>query len=652
MRAVVCVRLAVTLGAVASLGVLGLAARPAAAAQGAAAAPSGAVSSPDHSNVGATHSPQVLSQLAGPVSGAGPVSSRLIGPSATAGTVTGALQGVDVASFQHPNGAAINWADVAAAGIQFAAVKATEGTYYPNPYALTDLAEAKAAGLSTIAYAYAIPNGDGGSSSPVAQADYLLSELGAATATTPVMLDIEYDPNVSTDKTNECYGLSPSAMVSWIRSFTAEVRSKTGQLPIIYTPASWWNTCTGSSTAFGQTPAWLPYYGSSGSPALPAGWANWSFWQYSSTGTVSGINAAQHTDLDQLNPGTIPLLDPGNQRSVAGSAVGWQLMQADPVAGQAPSYSASGLPPGVYVSSTGRVAGWPGHPATYQVSVGAVQSQGGSGSVSFSWTVQPAPDTGPTGLVRLDLGGKCLTDTGNRTANLTPAEIWTCNSSSAAQLWTVAQDDTLRIHGKCLDVYHAGTAAGTPVDLYTCNGGRAQQWLVGTRGQLLNPASGQCLADPGGSTTNGTRLQIRSCTRWASRKWTLPAGPVLSQLPGKCLDDSGNRTTSGNPVDLWSCDGTAAQNWRAEPDGTVRVHGKCLDVYHAGQASGTPVDLYACNGTGAQQWHLIPYRSGVSLVNPASGLCLADPADSTVNGTQLEVVTCAASDPGMAWRVH
>jgi GH25 family lysozyme M1 (1,4-beta-N-acetylmuramidase) len=651
MRAATSLRLAGALAGAASLGVLGLSARPAAAAPGHAAATAlGQAPSGDRSNVGATHSPQLLRELAGANgSASSPVSSRLTGPSASTGALSGALQGVDVASFQHPGGAAISWADVAAAGIQFAAVKAAEGAYYQNPYAPADVADAKAAGLSVVAYAFAIPNGDGASSSPVTQADYFLGYLGAAGSTVPLMLDIEYDPYVNTDKTNECYGLTPSAMVSWISSFSTEVRSKTGRLPIIYTPASWWSTCTGGSTAFAQTPVWVPGLGSSGSPPLPAGWGSWSFWQYSSTGTVTGIAAA--TDLDQLNPALLPLLDPGNQQYTSGSAVDWQLQRADPVTGQVPSFSGAGLPPGVSVSSGGRVTGWPGKPGTYQGNTRAAVSGGGSGSVSFAWTVRPAPDTGPTGRVRLDLGGKCLNDAGNHSANLTPVTIWTC-SGSTAQLWTVAQDDTLRIHGKCLDIYHSGTASGTPLDLYSCNGGRGQQWRVGTGAELVNPASGKCLIDPAGSVTNGTRLRIGSCTGRPSGKWTLPAGPVASQIPGQCLDDSGNGTANGNPVDLRSCDGTAAQAWQAEPDGTVRVHGKCLDVYHAGRVSGTPVDLYTCNGTVAQQWRVVPDGAGIRLVNPASGLCLADPGDTTANGTWLDVATCTAGDPGMNWRVH
>jgi GH25 family lysozyme M1 (1,4-beta-N-acetylmuramidase) len=588
----------------------------------------------------------LLHQLAGPAGGTGPASSGRAAPA----VIAGAVQGVDVASYQHPDGAAINWPDVAAAGVKFAVVKATEGAYYQNPNALTDLADARAAGLSVGAYAFAIPNGNGASSRAVVQADYLLRYLGADSSTVPIMLDIEYDPYVSSDGTNQCYGLKPAAMVSWVSAFDAQVQRKTGRLPVIYTPPSWWNTCAGGSTAFGQIPLWVPAYTNAASPGLPTGWSNWSIWQYTSSGTVNGIDDAGHTDLDQLNPGMIALLDPGHQQTVAGSPVDWQLKPAIPVSGRAPSFSASGLPAGISVSARGLVTGWPDRPGTYPVRVAAKHSPA-AGSVSFSWTVKRAEVAGPAGLVRLDKDGKCLHDAGNRSANGTPVNIWRC-SGSAPQRWTVAQDNTLRIHGKCLAVARSGTASGTPVDLQACNGSGAEQWRVGTRDRLVNPASHKCLADPPGSTRNGKQTQIRSCTGKASQKWTLPAGPVVSQVPALCLDDSGNATADGSPVDVSACDGGAAQAWQAQPGGTLRIHGRCLAVSRPGAVSGTPVELNSCSGGRAQQWRINAYGAGVSLVNPAAGLCLADPASAAANGTLLEVVTCKAAEPGMAWRVH
>jgi beta-glucosidase len=49
------------------------------------------------------------------------------------------------------------------------------------------------------------------------------------------------------------------------------------------------------------------------------------------------------------------------------------------------------------------------------------------------------------------------------------------------------------------------------------------------------------------------------------------------------------------------------------------------------------VQLFDCNGTGAQVWQ--PQANG-SLLNPASGRCLDDPAASTAVSTQLQIFDC------------
>jgi len=56
----------------------------------------------DHFNVGATHSPQLLRQLAGPATRAAP--ARQVPGLAPPAAAKGAERGVDVASYQHPNG--------------------------------------------------------------------------------------------------------------------------------------------------------------------------------------------------------------------------------------------------------------------------------------------------------------------------------------------------------------------------------------------------------------------------------------------------------------------------------------------------------------------------------------------------------------------
>ena len=260
-----------------------------------------AAGTPDHFNVGAAHSPQLLKQLAGPATWASP--GRQVPGLTPRAAAKIAERGVDVASYQHPNGAAINWRRVHASGIGFAAVKATEGAYYRNPYALADLVHARAAGLSVVAYAFAIPNGNGASRSPVTQANHLLRFLGPMSRRVPVMLDIEYNPYG-----RECYGLTARAMVAWISAFNSEVKAKTGRKPILYVPASWWAACTRSNKGFGQRKLWVPDYTTAPRPQLPAGWKTWSFWQYTSIGTVRGIQAPGHTDLDRANPAAPPVL--------------------------------------------------------------------------------------------------------------------------------------------------------------------------------------------------------------------------------------------------------------------------------------------------------------------------------------------------------
>ena len=619
-----------------------------------------------HFNVARTHSPKLLRELAGhpgkPKNG--------ITDNAPGAGLAGAAQGVDVAAYQHPGGGSINWRRVARSGIKFVAIKATEGAYYRNPFALSDLAEAKSAGLSVMAYVFAIPNGNGSSGSPVAQADYLLKYLTSAGGTPPpIMLDIEYNPYGA-----ECYGLSQSAMKTWISQFSGEIAAKTGDNPVIYGPGPWWQDCTGGASRFSQFPLWVPDWTTASKPFITAGWSTYAFWQYSSAGTVRGIDAPGNTDLDQMNPAAIPLLDPGAQSTAAGSSINLQIMLAGPVSSNSVSFSAAGLPPGTSISPSGQITGWPTAVGKFPVMVSATDGQGQSGSVAFTWNVTGAPTTGPTGQVQSALG-VCLTAGGSNptAANNKPTAsrvvIKACTttssssssdgSSSSAQDWTYAQDGTLRIDNLCLTIPTA--ALGAPLGLAQCGSTQAQQWrliypraLNPARGPrptaLLNPWSGMCLADPGFSTTNGTRVVLWPCNGYTNQSWALPAGPVTSQIPGMCLDDLGDQTANGTKIVLSTCDGAPEQAWQAQTDGTLRINGKCLDVEHGATATGSVVDLYACNGTKAQQWHMVPAGAGITLVNPGSGLCLADPGDTTAEGTQLVIDTCPGSDPGMAWQ--
>src|SRR5215468_1510728 len=160
-------------------------------------------------------------------------------PADPAAAATNVL-GQDVSSWQGN----VNWAAQYRAGSRFAFVKATEGTYYLNPYFTLQYLGSYHAGLMHAAYHFARPD----KSSGATQADYFIAHGGGWSKdarTLPGMIDLEYNPYGSS-----CYGLSQAAMRSWIASFVNRYHARTTRWAVIYTTADWWSRCTGNYTGF------------------------------------------------------------------------------------------------------------------------------------------------------------------------------------------------------------------------------------------------------------------------------------------------------------------------------------------------------------------------------------------------------------------
>ncbi|MFB7323311.1 MULTISPECIES: ricin-type beta-trefoil lectin domain protein [unclassified Streptomyces] len=120
-------------------------------------------------------------------------------------------------------------------------------------------------------------------------------------------------------------------------------------------------------------------------------------------------------------------------------------------------------------------------------------------------------------------------------------------------------------------------------------------------------------------------------------------------LAGKCLDVAGGSTANGTAVQLYDCNSSAAQQWTVQPDGSVRALGKCLDVASASTANGAKVQLYDCNGTGAQQWS---YNASTGdVVNLAADKCLDVTDNSSANGTRAQIWSCTGA-ANQKWRLQ
>lgn len=190
--------------------------------------------------------------------------------------------GPDVASYQHPGGARIDWRRVADSGSAFAFVKATEGTSYTNPYFAGDYTEAGAAGLARSAYHYARPKPDLRSARD--QARFFVRTAGTAgrKGDLPLALDLE-----------QSGGLAPARLIAWTHLFVDEVTALTARPVIIYTYPYFWQTAMADTTDFAEQPLWIASYRGGGpKEPLPGGWTSWTFWQYTSQGRIPGIAAA------------------------------------------------------------------------------------------------------------------------------------------------------------------------------------------------------------------------------------------------------------------------------------------------------------------------------------------------------------------------
>jgi beta-glucosidase len=295
-------------------------------------------------------------------------------------------------------------------------------------------------------------------------------------------------------------GQPPRQLEGFSRVSLAPGASSTVSFPLTQRNLQYWNTSSN---------AWATATGSYG---ISVG----------DSGTNLPLTGTLSVATSQLG-GPVTITNPGPQEGIAGTPVSVPVTAHDSTSGQTPTFSATGLPAGLSISSGGTITGTPNTAGTSTVTVTAQDGNGALAPATFTWTVAPAG----SGLLTAPLvgyQGLCLDLTGDGNADGTKVEIYTCNGTDGQQ-WTeepAGSGDTIHADGKCLDVTSAGTANGTLVQLYTCNGTGAQVWQPQAGGAIVNPQSGKCLDDTGWSTTPGTQVQIWACTGGANQSWSQP----------------------------------------------------------------------------------------------------------------------------------
>jgi Putative Ig domain/PLD-like domain len=178
------------------------------------------------------------------------------------------------------------------------------------------------------------------------------------------------------------------------------------------------DTCTGSlSYKASGLPAGLSISSTTGVISGTAKTAGTSSVTVTGTDSTGPTGSATFTWNVGTTSNTVTVTNPGSQTGTVGTAASLQIAATDSASGQTLTYSATGLPAGLSISSaTGLISGTPTTAGTSSVTVTAKDTTGASGSATFSWTISAASGCGAQQLIQ---------NGGFATGSLTP---WTASS--------------------------------------------------------------------------------------------------------------------------------------------------------------------------------------------------------------------------------
>jgi lysozyme len=177
-----------------------------------------------------------------------------------------AVHGIDLSRHQSK----VNWDAVAADGISFAFVKATEGRRHSDTFYCRNWAEMKRVGIKRGAYHFFRPSID-----PKEQADNFIANVDMQYGDLPPVVDVEMDDDMPREE-----------VAKQLKTWLYLVEIKYSIRPIIYTHYKFYNKFIAGE--FDKYPIWIAKYGGE-APRL-GGSAKWWFWQYGNKGKINGID--------------------------------------------------------------------------------------------------------------------------------------------------------------------------------------------------------------------------------------------------------------------------------------------------------------------------------------------------------------------------
>ena len=377
------------------------------------------------------------------------------------------------------------------------------------------------------------------------------------------------------------------------------------------------------------------------------------------TDTTGANGSASFTWTVNPAANTVSVTNPGTQTSTVGTAVSLQITATDSASGQTLTYSATGLPAGLSISSSsGLISGTPTTATSYSVTVKATDTTGANGSASFTWTVNPAANT------------VSVTNPGTQTSTVGTAVSLQITATDSASGQTLTYSATGLPAGLSISS-SSGLISGTPTtatsysvtvkatDTTGANGSASFTWTV-------NPAANTVsVTNPGTQTsTVGTAvsLQITATDSASGQTLTysatgLPAGLSISSSSGLI---SGTPTTATSysvtvkATDTTGANGSASFTW------TVNPAANTVSVTNPGTQTstvGTAVSLQITATDSASGQTLTYSATGLPAglsISSSSGLISGTPTTATSYSVTVKATdtTGANGSASFTWTVN
>ncbi len=192
------------------------------------------------------------------------------------------MRGVDVSSYQ----GYIDWEEIEDSDIEFAFIKATEGSRYRDKMFSDNIENIQTTDIAAGAYHFMSFESDG-----AAQAENFISVVDSDKISLPPVIDLELYGTYNDKPPSGAY------VREILDSMIQRLYEEYGVMPIIYTNRRAYSLYIAGE--YRECDIWMCDLVKA--PALPDG-REWTFWQYSHTETLPGYDGEEeHIDMNIFN---------------------------------------------------------------------------------------------------------------------------------------------------------------------------------------------------------------------------------------------------------------------------------------------------------------------------------------------------------------